>query len=62
MLQLWYQVEGVLVSIIYAGVVTLVLLVLVNKTVGLKLAKEDEISGMDRSLHGEQGYGMLNPT
>jgi Amt family ammonium transporter len=62
MLQLWYQVEGVLVSIVYAGVVTIILLVLVNKTVGLKLAEEDEMSGMDRSLHGEQGYGMLNPT
>ena len=62
MLQLRYQVEGVLVSIVYAGTVTLVLLVLVNKTVGLKLAKYDEMSGMDRSLHGEQGYGMLNPT
>ena len=61
-MQLWYQVEGVLVSIVYAGVVTLVLLVLIEKTIGLKMAQEDEMSGMDRSLHGEQGYGMLNPT
>ena len=59
--QLWYQAEGVLVSIVYAGVVTLILLVFINKTIGLKLAEEDEMSGMDRSLHGEQGYGMLNP-
>lgn len=58
--QLWYQIEGVLVSIIYAGVVTLILLVIVEKTVGIKLGDEGEMSGMDHSLHGEHGYGMLN--
>lgn len=58
--QLWYQTQGVLVSIVYAGTVTLVLAVIVEKTLGLKLNKTDEMSGMDHSLHSEHGYGLLN--
>ncbi len=58
--QLWYQAEGVLVSIIYAGVVTLLLVVLVDKTIGLRLGDKDEMAGMDHALHGEHGFGLLN--
>ncbi len=58
--QLWHQTEGVLLSIIYSAVVTLILLIVVDKTLGLKLADEDEMAGMDHSLHGEHGYGLTN--
>jgi Amt family ammonium transporter len=58
--QLWYQVEAVLVSIVYAGVVTLILCFLVEKTVGFRMKEEDEMAGMDHSLHSEQGYGLIN--
>jgi Amt family ammonium transporter len=58
--QLWYQVEGVIVSIAYSMVVTLVLLVLVEKTFGLRMQREDEMAGMDHALHSEHGYGLLN--
>ncbi|HOF18136.1 MAG TPA: ammonium transporter [Phycisphaerae bacterium] len=58
--QLGVQAIGVGVTVAYCAVVTIVLLVLVNKTVGLRLAKPDEMAGMDHSLHGEHGYGLLN--
>lgn len=58
--QLWYQFKGVGVSIVYAGVVTWALVVLVDKTVGLKLGAKDEMAGMDHALHGEHGFGLLN--
>jgi Amt family ammonium transporter len=58
--QLWYQFKGVAVSIIYSGVVTLILVVLVDKTIGLRLGDKDEMAGMDHSLHGEHGFGLLN--
>ncbi|GAB4193312.1 MAG: ammonium transporter [Phycisphaeraceae bacterium] len=58
--QLWYQIKGVGVSVIYAGVVSLLLVVLVDKTVGLRLSDKDEMAGMDHALHGEHGFGMLN--
>ena len=57
---LWVQTEGVLFSLAYSGVVTLILLILVEKTFGFRLSAEDEKAGMDYSLHGEQGYGMNN--
>ncbi len=59
--QLWYQIEGVVVSLVYSGVMTLILLILVNKTVGVKIKSDQEMAGLDHSLHGEHGYGMLNP-
>ncbi len=58
--QLWYQVEGVLLSIVYSAVVTLIIAVFVDKVFGFKLAESKEMAGMDDSLHGENGYGMLN--
>ena len=58
--QLWYQTEGVLISIAYAGIVTLILTVLVEKTLGFKMNEQDEMAGMDHSLHGEHGYGLIN--
>lgn len=59
-LQLWFQFKGVAVAIGFAVVVTFVLLVLVDKVVGLKLRPGDEMAGMDHALHGEHGYGLLN--
>jgi Amt family ammonium transporter len=58
--QLGHQVVGVLLACVVSAVVTLILLVLVDKTVGLKLGVGKEQEGMDHSLHGEHGYGLLN--
>ncbi len=59
-LQLWYQIEGVLVSLAYAAIGTLLLCVFVEKTFGFRMKQEDEMAGMDHSLHSEHGYGLLN--
>ena len=37
---------------------TLVLLFAVDKTMGLRVAPEDEIAGLDLSQHGEEGYAL----
>jgi Amt family ammonium transporter len=58
--QLWVQTEGCLVSLGYAGIMTFILLLLVEKTVGFRLGEDEEKAGMDHSLHSERGYGMLN--
>jgi Amt family ammonium transporter len=59
--QFWYQLKGVLLSITVSAVGTLALLYLVDKTVGLRASSDDERAGMDHSMHGEHGYGFLNP-
>jgi Amt family ammonium transporter len=60
-MQLRYQIEGVAVSIGYSLVMTLLICVFVEKVSGLRMKKEDEMAGMDHSLHSEHGYGLLNP-
>ncbi len=60
MQQLGVQVAAVLVSIAYAAVVTLVILIIVNKLFGLRAPAQMEMQGLDASYHGEHGYGMLN--
>ncbi|MEL6713146.1 MAG: ammonia channel protein, partial [Planctomycetota bacterium] len=59
--QLGHQTVGVLVAGVGSAVGSLVLLVVVEKTVGLRLDESGEFAGMDHELHGEHGYGLLNP-
>jgi len=58
--QLWTQVEGCLVSMGYSAVMTLILVVLVDKLFGFRMSADTERAGMDHSLHSEHGYGLLN--
>jgi Amt family ammonium transporter len=58
--QLWYQIEGVLVSLGYSGVVSLVLVVVVDKLFKLRLDDPGQMAGMDDEVHGEHAYGLLN--
>ena len=60
--QFGIQAAAVGITIAYAAVVSLVLVVLVEKTVGFRTEADQEMSGLDHSVHGEHGYGMLNPT
>jgi Amt family ammonium transporter len=41
---------------LYAFVVTLVIAFVINKTIGLRVEKEDEIIGLDETLHSEHAY------
>ncbi|MCA9396409.1 MAG: ammonium transporter, partial [Candidatus Omnitrophica bacterium] len=59
--QLWVQIQAVGVTVVYAAVVTYILILVIDKTCGgFRLRLDDERAGMDHSLHGEQGYGLLN--
>ena len=56
--QLQVQVVGIVVTIIFSGIVSYVLLVLVDKLVGLRVNKSDEGQGLDLVLHEERGYDL----
>lgn len=58
--QLTAQLIGMGVTIVLAAVMTAILTVVLEKTVGFRLSLEDEKAGLDSSVHGEQGYGLLN--
>lgn len=59
--QLGVQGVAVLCTVAYAGLCTLILVVLVEKTVGFRLSADEEMAGLDHTTHGESGYGLLNP-
>ncbi len=58
--QLYVQAAAVGISALYAAVVTAVIILIVNKTVGLRATNDEEMRGLDHSFHGERGYGNLN--
>ena len=52
------QVAAVLVTWVYAFVVTLVLLKVLDWTMGLRVSEEEEEIGLDLSQHSETGYNF----
>jgi len=56
--QVLHQAAGVGISWAISIVGTLVLLVLVDKTIGLRVTAEEEAAGLDLSQHGEEGYDL----
>ena len=60
MSQLGVQAFAVGIAIVYAAVLTIIIILIVSKTVGFRSKSKDEMKGLDASYHGERGYGMLN--
>ncbi len=56
--QLMIQLIAVLAAGAYAFFVTLILAFVLEKTIGLRVDKEDEIMGLDQTQHSESGYNM----
>jgi len=50
------QIEAILTTIIWCGVVSYILYKLVDMLVGLRVAKDEEIEGLDITTHGEAAY------
>jgi hypothetical protein len=52
------QLIAVGVTIVYSGVVTFVILKVLDLTLGLRVKEEDELAGLDVSQHGERAYQL----
>ena len=59
--QFMVQLTGLGATIALAAIGTILICVVVEKTVRFRIDEEKEIIGMDQSLHGEHGYGLVNP-
>ncbi len=55
-MQVLYQLGGAAVAWVLALAATAVILKICDATVGVRVNKEQEIQGLDLSLHGEEGY------
>lgn len=56
--QLWVQLISVVFTLVYSGVLSFIILKIVDFLVGLRVSEEEEVQGLDLSLHTEQGYSM----
>lgn len=56
--QLLIQTLGIAITVVWSGIISLLLFKLLEKTVGLRAAAEDEITGLDISQHDQQGYNL----
>jgi ammonium transporter, Amt family len=56
--QVWVQVIGVGATVVYSGIVSFVILKLVDAVVGLRVADDEETEGLDLSQHDERGYNL----
>ncbi|MFT5470062.1 MAG: Amt family ammonium transporter [Verrucomicrobiales bacterium] len=54
--QLGVQLGAVAITIVYTAVLTIGILLLVKKLVGLRVEEQEEIEGLDQSEHGETAY------
>ncbi len=56
--QMLAQVKGILITLAWSGVVSFVLLKVLDKTIGLRVSAQEETEGLDVAQHGEQGYNL----
>jgi Amt family ammonium transporter len=56
--QLMVQATGVVATFVYTGVMTYIILKLVDMMVGLRVDGDEETQGLDLVLHDERGYDL----
>ncbi|MCP8466902.1 ammonium transporter [Pseudomonas sp. ZM23] len=56
--QLFTQFKGVAFTIVYTGIVSFVILKVLDLVMGLRVTEEEETVGLDLSLHNERGYNL----
>jgi Amt family ammonium transporter len=54
--QLFAQFKGVVFTLLYSGILSVVILKIVDVMVGLRVTDEQETEGLDIALHDERGY------
>ena len=52
------QLIGVVFTVVYCGVLSFIILKVVDAIVGLRVNEDEESQGLDLALHSEQGYNM----
>jgi len=54
--QVWIQLQGVIVTMIWSAVVAFIAYKIVDLVIGLRVTEEEEREGLDISSHGETAY------
>ncbi len=56
--QFGVQLTGVIATLVWSGVATLIIAKILQATVGLRASQEEETDGLDIVTHGERGYEL----
>lgn len=56
------QTVATLVTLAYTGIVTVLIALAIHKTIGFRVAPEDEERGVDLSEHSETAYSFIDPS
>ena len=51
--QVWIQVKSVIITLVYSGIGSFIILMIVKAILGLRVTPQEETEGLDISLHGE---------
>jgi ammonium transporter, Amt family len=54
--QTWIQIQAVVITILWCGIISLILFKLVDIIIGLRVSGESESTGLDLTSHGEAAY------
>ena len=58
--QLWIQFVSIVATAAYSGIMTLILIYVTKAiTGGIRVTEDDEVKGLDSSLHGERGFEII---
>ena len=58
-MQVWAQFLSIVCSrLLWSGVLSFIILKIVDATVGLRVEEDDERMGLDLSQHNERGYNL----
>jgi Amt family ammonium transporter len=56
--QLGAQATGVIATLVYTGIVTFIILKVIDVVIGLRVSDDEESEGLDLALHNETGYNL----
>ena len=56
--QLWIQIVSAVTTMVFAFIMTFIILKIIDGVIGLRVSEEDEVKGLDISLHNEAGYSL----
>jgi Amt family ammonium transporter len=56
--QVWLQLVGLVVTLVYSGVVTVILVKIVDALIGFRVTDEEEHTDLDLSQHNEAGSNL----
>ena len=57
-MQVWAQFLSIVVTLIWSGVLSFIILKIVDAIVGLRVEEDEERMGLDLSQHNERGYNL----